>query len=298
MPGVSTQDLIAPHALVIQAAALTGALARALAVAERWLPADGDGVEWTQAWMGLGAAYALLGRPADARAAVERAYGCLAGSGLHHHRAQLDFNTNLMWIVLPYETERIATRRELVERAMANARRASDVMRSAAVEMAWAPIDFIEARWDSPGFTALEAVTMEWDKSLIALSRLILACRDRGQGRRGAAWERVRQIFPAGSRTEPGDLTFSMASELQRVAVALVLDDADLPAAREWLDAHDRWLAWSGAVRGLSEGQALWAQYYRQVGDVQAAQAHAQRACSRQRPAPAAGAPRRPPPPR
>jgi DNA-binding CsgD family transcriptional regulator len=41
---------------------------------------------------------------------------------------------------------------------------------------------------------------------------------------------------------------------------------------------QDHWLTWSGAVLGLSEGQALWAQYYRQTGDAAQAGAHAERA--------------------
>jgi len=47
---------------------------------------------------------------------------------------------------------------------------------------------------------------------------------------------------------------------------------------REWLEAHDRWLAWTGATLGLSEGQALWARYHRQSGDREQAHAHAERA--------------------
>jgi DNA-binding CsgD family transcriptional regulator len=44
------------------------------------------------------------------------------------------------------------------------------------------------------------------------------------------------------------------------------------------LEAHDRWLAWSGTVRGRSEGQRLWARYHRQAGDAGKAGEHAERA--------------------
>ncbi len=46
----------------------------------------------------------------------------------------------------------------------------------------------------------------------------------------------------------------------------------------EGLETHDRWLAWSGALLGLSEGQALWARYHRQSGDSDQAYEHAERA--------------------
>jgi tetratricopeptide (TPR) repeat protein len=71
---------------------------------------------------------------------------------------------------------------------------------------------------------------------------------------------------------------FKPATELLRLAASLSLDAAAMPDARAWLDAHDRWLAWGGAVLGLSEGQALWARYHRQAGDMIQAREHAERA--------------------
>ncbi len=65
---------------------------------------------------------------------------------------------------------------------------------------------------------------------------------------------------------------------MMRLAAELLLDAADLAQAHEWLLAHDRWLAWSGAVLGQSEGQALWAQYHWHAGAIDKARAHAERA--------------------
>jgi DNA-binding CsgD family transcriptional regulator len=65
---------------------------------------------------------------------------------------------------------------------------------------------------------------------------------------------------------------------MQRVAAALALDAGDAPLAREWLAAHDRWLAWNEAVLGRAEGEALWGQYHRQSGDTAQAFVHAERA--------------------
>jgi DNA-binding CsgD family transcriptional regulator len=87
----------------------------------------------------------------------------------------------------------------------------------------------------------------------------------------------VREHLPEGAASVPGDTRF-VATAMQRLAATLALEVDDLPTAKEWLDAHDRWLAWSSAVLGRAEGQALWAQYHRQIGDRQAADEHAQRA--------------------
>src|SRR5262249_50765516 len=65
---------------------------------------------------------------------------------------------------------------------------------------------------------------------------------------------------------------------LQETAAAMSMEAGDLPAARDWLAMHDRWLARNGAILGQSEGQALWAQYFRHVGEAMNALEHAERA--------------------
>jgi ATP/maltotriose-dependent transcriptional regulator MalT len=68
---------------------------------------------------------------------------------------------------------------------------------------------------------------------------------------------------------------------MQALAVGLALDASDLGTARAWLEAHDRWLEWSGAVLCWSEAQALRAQYHWQAGDLEKAREHAERALTR-----------------
>jgi DNA-binding NarL/FixJ family response regulator len=65
-----------------------------------------------------------------------------------------------------------------------------------------------------------------------------------------------------------------------RVAAALSLDDRDTATAHAWLEAHTRWLDWSGAVLGRAEGHLAWAAYYRVLGDVAAATRQAELAVS------------------
>jgi DNA-binding CsgD family transcriptional regulator len=73
-----------------------------------------------------------------------------------------------------------------------------------------------------------------------------------------------------------------------QLAVALALDAGDRAAARAWLETHDRWLEGSGAVLWRAEGEALWARYHWQEGDMQSARDHAARALA------IASAPRQP----
>ena len=84
--------------------------------------------------------------------------------------------------------------------------------------------------------------------------------------------------MPLGVSTEPGGNRFFSALATQRLAANLSLDAEDLPGARAWLEAHDRWLDWSGAVLWRSEGRLLWARYFREQGDEQTARQHAEAA--------------------
>jgi hypothetical protein len=68
------------------------------------------------------------------------------------------------------------------------------------------------------------------------------------------------------------------ALPLQRLAAALALDAHDLTAAHAWLEAHDRWLDWSGAVLGRAEGALGWAAYHHASGDPTQARSYAEQA--------------------
>ncbi|MGA7672804.1 MAG: AAA family ATPase [Nitrolancea sp.] len=88
----------------------------------------------------------------------------------------------------------------------------------------------------------------------------------------------VGKILPGGHDMEPGAVMIAPALSLQRLSVEMALDAHDLSAARAWLEAHDRWLEWSGAVLGRAEGAVLWAQYFHSSGDASLARHHAEQA--------------------
>ena len=108
------------------------------------------------------------------------------------------------------------------------------------------------------------------------------------QGDRTTAAALVVEWLPGGAATPPGATQIRDALSIQRLAARLAVDAGDLPAAHAWLDAHDRWLAWSGAVLGQADGHLGWAAYHRAAGDLSAAQRHAEAALAH------ASAPRQP----
>ncbi len=76
----------------------------------------------------------------------------------------------------------------------------------------------------------------------------------------------------------PGDAILLDTLALMRVAAALSLNAREAPAARAWLEAHTRWLDWSGAVLGRADGHLAWSAYYRATGDLAAATRRAEQA--------------------
>src|SRR5215217_2612938 len=100
----------------------------------------------------------------------------------------------------------------------------------------------------------------------------------RDQGETRLAWQQVHKTWSGGPSTEPGNGDIYYTLRLQRLAVELSLDSGDLASAREWLEAHERWLNWSGAVLGLSEAQALRARYELASGNPEEAHRRAEQA--------------------
>jgi len=104
----------------------------------------------------------------------------------------------------------------------------------------------------------------------VTWARALLACR---RGDRNVAWGEIHPRFPSGAATDPGDTCHQEGLLLQRLAAGLSLAAGDLPAARIWLEAHDRWLAWGEGVLGQADGRLAWARWHRAAGE--AAQARA-----------------------
>jgi DNA-binding CsgD family transcriptional regulator len=102
-----------------------------------------------------------------------------------------------------------------------------------------------------------------------------LAIIARNQGNTALAWTLIQEGLPAGREAIPGDIEFFPALILQCLAASLALDVDDFAAAREWLEVHDRWLAWNQSVLGQAEGDLGWATYHRATGDTAAAYASA-----------------------
>ncbi|HYH12484.1 MAG TPA: AAA family ATPase [Thermomicrobiales bacterium] len=98
------------------------------------------------------------------------------------------------------------------------------------------------------------------------------------QGRLDEVSDIIATCLPHGPETEPGSAVLLDGLMLQRLGSSVALERGDLDAARRWLEANDRWLAWSGAAQGRAANDLAWATLYRAEGNVETAQDRANRA--------------------
>jgi DNA-binding CsgD family transcriptional regulator/HEPN domain-containing protein len=214
----------------------------------------------------------MLGRPVEAQAEIEPA--------IMHFRATQNYQRlgqtllEEQALVLTYETDNLVLRRRLAEECEGVFQRARAIGGGFTVLDGWLPELVVEGKWEEAR-ALMDRIRHDEVRRVFLAWYGILT---RAQGDAERAWQLVRDAVPSGPTTEPGHMLFVLVQASQQLAIALCLDNRDLPQARAWLDAHDRWLDWSGAVLGQSEGAALWAQYYRQAGYADHASQSAQRA--------------------
>lgn len=269
--------------------ALTGQLSEARTRAERMiagLPAavaeqGADRVRYHfygDAYVGLAFAEAHQGRPDEARRAFEQARALYLRSGELLPQSMV-LLSDLRWVVVPYFAESVAERRRFADEAEAAFAQATDAQSDFPPRAARLPLLLLEGAWSDARHVALALDTTRtvgtW-RRLFSVTELGLLAR--WQGDTEVAWTIVREELPAGPATPPGESYFDAGLAAQRLAAALAIDAGDLGTAQAWLEAHDRWLAWSGSVLGQADSHHSWAAYHRAAGDPAPADCHAAQA--------------------
>jgi DNA-binding CsgD family transcriptional regulator len=226
------------------------------------------------AHFGLGITEAALGRPEQSRPALARAREIYR---LLDHHAVIGFTllTELRDVVLPYFTTLIAERRRLASEAEAALELAAGAFPSdRSARRARLGLLFLEGEWDEAERIASE-VEAHGNYLLRREVTNALAPIWYHQGRVERVRDAIRSLLPQGPAAEPGSVVLADGLLLQRLAVDLALDRGDFSAALAWLEANDRWLTWSGALRGRAENQISWARYCQLAGDLGRADHHA-----------------------
>ncbi len=278
-------DVQTCQGFLVMCLAFIGRFAEALSEGKRFLAwpttsgVDTPSDVWTagNGCLGLGWAYYMLGRPEEAKRAYAR-----AGEAYRTvtHRLQVGATaSNNLHLILAYWTEHVVERRKLAAEVAREHGQAKSVGHDHSPRFAVVTLSLLEGDWDEAGSVLHAVINTTVDRGgrrERAMGLLGMLAHEQGKPIR--AWELVRELLPEGPATEPGNMYFGSALEMQRLAAQLCLDTGDLATARTWIESHDRWLAWSSAVLGQSEGQALWARYYQAIGDMEQAFGHAERA--------------------
>ncbi len=272
------------HGTVIHYLAWIGRAAEAVRFGERFVAALADtagGNETTamgNGYMGLGFAYALLGRTEAADDAFAR-----GGAAFQSARVASDVGFGFVCLfasialILPYDTTNRARRAEVADAGEAAWRRDNGIGYNSFPRAVRLPLLVVEGHW-SEARSLAEAVCTRPLTATRQLGRSILGPLAHAQGDVERAGAVVRETLPAGPTTTPGTLPLAYTLPILRLAAALALDASDLTTAHAWLEAHDRWLAWSGATLGQAESALLWSHYHRTGGDGERAEEQVRRA--------------------
>jgi DNA-binding CsgD family transcriptional regulator len=220
--------------------------ARATGEANRAALADHPAWRENPSW-GLAHALASLGQPAEARRQYARARADCYARNDPYSLLYILF-AELQHLTLPYYADDLPERARLVAaEAPALAQLTETALGTPYPAQVDLPVALLEGRWSEAHRLAeagRAAATVGHAQSAGAASGVLA----RWRGEPATAWARVRERHPAGPDVAPGDCFFVPGLALLALAAELALDAGDPTAATAWIDAHGRWLAWSGAV--------------------------------------------------
>lgn len=228
----------------------------------------------SDAELGLGMALAASGSATAAREAFRRARAaCLSID--HHLVAGMCTVWEIVDVVLPFQTTRTIERRRLDAEAAESLTRAAGVLPPGQwTKHLYVDVLLLDGAW----LEAREIVSLAFDHADFSdrqFSSARLAQLARWQGDVELARASIAEAQPNGLATEPGNEFYGVAIWMQRLSAELAMDVGNLPHARTWIETYDRWISWSGAIRGQAEGHLLWARYERIRGNASSAERHA-----------------------
>jgi DNA-binding CsgD family transcriptional regulator len=244
---------------------------------------DPDDLVLTQradAGIGVAYAYGVIGQPERSRLVWSGARPIYSRLG-HHFMVGSSGQFELNELIVPYYTTDLADRRRLVGEIEQGFQRASGALAGGVLQWGTSPtLLWLEGQWEQIRALdhAIDLLTLSAMSSRV-VAMLGRVARESDDPNR--AWERVRALHPDGPATEPGGDDLSPSVTLQQLAADLALDALDFDLAQSWIEAHDRWLDWSEAVRWRAESHLLWGRYSLLGGDTSQAIEHARAALER-----------------
>jgi DNA-binding CsgD family transcriptional regulator len=196
----------------------------------------------------------------------------------HHACIAFTYLSELRDAVMVFDTTNLEARRQLAMGAEDALRRAGGALPVGVSPMRpWLGVYLLEGKWRE--LREISSDTQQHGNYFLRREvHSSLAPLARYQGEPDHAWVYVRYALPHGPATEPGGTVFVEGLFMQRLAAMLEIDHGNLTAARNWLEANDRWLGWNDSVIGRADNQRVWATYHLATGAVDRALACAKHA--------------------
>jgi DNA-binding CsgD family transcriptional regulator/tetratricopeptide (TPR) repeat protein len=220
--------------------------------------------------MGVGVASANLGQPEAAELAYRMFEKSLSLSQSAHSAHLTVANTFLICLHFPYRTLELNERVKHVAKIEERLETSIGMIGSANATWGyehyllytgrWTDLDDLIRSKEPPGIFGF------WSVSMSARARFALY-----KGDYDLASEILHDLLPEGPETLPDDNLHFLPGHAHRTAVELAIETGNLELAHEWVEAHDRWLEWSGAVSGRAEGLLLRAKIHLAEGNSDAA---------------------------
>ncbi len=230
-------------------------------------------------YYGLGLSYASLGKLTNSRRSFALGRWAAMEDG-DYWAAGLASFVELFHVVLPLAPDRLDWRDRQVTETAEYLSKAGDLAAGAdRVNPSEVAVNLVVGEWKAAR-QALAQLDSQPNPPpvLSALVAVGLGTIERYQGRPERAWQHIHAFLPSGLASEPGTRLFLSSQMLQRLAVNLALDSGDVETAEAWLEAHDRWLSWSGAVLGQADGKLLQTRLHYQCGRTELARERASEA--------------------
>jgi DNA-binding CsgD family transcriptional regulator len=274
------------HLLAILAT--SGRFLRMFAQAERVFPdlldqADtGEPIRPALAWVyrGLASAHAALGQPEQARRAFRRAREALIALG-DYLETGLNALSELRYALLPYYADDVAECQRVAAEAERWYAQVFDHNHRLPPERGSLPLMFVDGRWSEARSVAGAVLAVGGTGAYMGNARSVLCRLAYAQGDVALTTTLIAAVLPDGPITDRETMRDAFRDDVMavhRIAAAMATDAGDGAEASIWLEAHDRWLAWSGSVLGLADGQLSWARVHRATGASERAREHARRA--------------------
>ncbi len=188
--------------------------------------------------------------------------------------------TELLWLMLPYRTDRVERRRQLEQKRIALFQQSPIPYGVPESDLMMNSFCLLDGDWDVDRIRQSHYLRGESTSWIADFWRSTLAEMAFHQGDWDLTSEIALHFFPAGPGTKPGNAFILSAISMLNVMIEMSIAGGELDAAGDWLKTFQRWLDWSGLVIGCSDLERLRARFALADGDIIQAESHATQALS------------------